>query len=316
MKILITGGLGFIGSNLADFYVKNNHQVNILDDFSTGKKEFLSKLNIIDKVKVFKGSLNNLDHIEKSMEGCDLVCHLAANADVRFGVEKPTKDLQINTIGTSNILITMKKMGIKKIIFSSTGSVYGEASQIPTKENSSFPIQTSFYGASKVAGEGLISSYCEAYDFQSWIFRFVSILGQHYSHGHIYDFIKQLRENPNELKVLGDGSQRKSYLHVDDCIRAIDCGFKNSNDKINIFNLGTDEYCTVNKSINWITEKMKLNPKLIYSGGKQGWIGDNPFIYLCTQKIRNLGWKPKFTIKQSVQITTEYLLNNSWLYNK
>ena len=153
MKILITGGLGFIGSNLADFYVKNNHQVNILDDFSTGKKEFLSKLDIIDKVKIFKGALNNLDLIEKSMEGCDLVCHLAANADVRFGAEKPTKDLEINTIGTSNILITMKKINIKKIIFSSTGSVYGEASQIPTKENSSFPIQTSFYGASKVAGE-------------------------------------------------------------------------------------------------------------------------------------------------------------------
>lgn len=316
MKILITGGLGFIGSNLTNFYLKNNHKVNILDDFSTGKKQFLSSLNILDKVTVFRGSLNNLGDIEKSMEGCDLVCHLAANADVRFGVEKPTKDLEINTIGTSNILLTMKKMSIKKIIFSSTGSVYGKANEIPTKENSSFPIQTSFYGASKLAGEGLISSYCEAYDFQSWIFRFVSILGQHYSHGHVYDFTKQLIETPNQLKVLGDGLQRKSYLHVDDCISAIDCAFKKSNEKINIFNLGTDEYCTVNESIGWITEKMKLNPKLIYSGGKQGWVGDNPFIYLCTKKIRSMGWTPKFSIEESVKLTTEYLLDNSWLYKK
>lgn len=313
MRILITGGLGFIGSNLCNFFIKKNYQVNIFDNYSTGKEKFLDDLGILNKVKIFNGSLNELTKLQEAMNGCELVCHLAANADVRFGVDQPTKDLEVNTIGTSNVLVSMKKLNIKKIIFASTGSVYGRASQIPTKEICPFPIQTSFYASSKVAGEGLISSYCEAYDFQAWIFRFVSILGQHYSHGHVFDFVKQLKFNPRELKVLGDGQQSKSYLHVNDCIEGIYKIYKNSNEKVNIFNLGTNEYCTVNQSIKWISEKMNVSPKLIYSGGNQGWIGDNPFIFLDTQKISKYGWKPKYTIEESIKLTVEYLIKNPWL---
>jgi UDP-glucose 4-epimerase len=208
----------------------------------------------------------------------------------------------------------MRSNNIKKIAFSSTGSVYGEAKIIPTPEDAPFPIQTSFYGASKLAGESLLSAFAEGFDFQVWIFRFVSILGERYSHGHVYDFYKQLLNNPTKLSVLGNGKQRKSYLYVGDCIDAIMVAIEKSNEKVNIFNLGTDEYCEVNDSIGWISEYLKLKPFLTYTGTERGWIGDNPFIFLDTKKIINLGWKPKFTIKEGIIKTIQYLENNPWLF--
>ena len=185
---------------------------------------------------------------------------------------------------------------------------------IPTPEEAPFPMQTSLYGASKVAGEALVCAFAEGFDFQVWIFRFVSILGERYSHGHVYDFYKQLLNDPTKLAVLGNGKQRKSYLYIGDCIDAIMVAIENANDKVNILNLGTDEYCEVNDSIGWICEHLKLNPILSYNGTERGWIGDNPFIFLDTAKIRNIGWKPKYTIKEGVIKTIQYLENNQWLF--
>jgi UDP-glucose 4-epimerase len=253
------------------------------------------------------------------MAGCDTVFHLAANADVRFGLEHPSKDLQQNTVATFNVLEAMRANGIKRIAFSSTGSVYGEADQIPTPENAAFPVQTSLYAASKVAGEGMIASYCEGFKFEGYIFRFVSILGERYTHGHVFDFYRQLLEHPDHLKVLGDGTQRKSYLYVQDCLGAIlhvmGQGTANkARHGVEIYNLGTPEYVQVSDSIGFICKALGLQPRLEYAGGKRGWVGDNPFIFLDTKKVQATGWQPSLTIEQGIMRTLQWLQENRWVY--
>lgn len=313
MNCFVTGCAGFIGSNLVDRLLADGRTVTGYDNFSTGQKEFIASALEHPAFKLIRGDVLDIGTLTDSMSGVDFVFHLAANADVRFGTEHPRKDLEQNTIATYNVLEAMRANDIRRIAFSSTGSVYGEAQVFPTPEDSPFPVQTSLYGASKLAGEGLIQAYCEGYDFQGYIFRFVSILGERYSHGHVFDFYKKLLQNPEELYILGNGHQRKSYLYVQDCIDAILFGIEKSYEKVNIYNLGTDEYCKVNDSIGWICEHLGLDPDRIYSGGERGWIGDNPFIFLDTIKIRKLGWKPKLTIQQGIIRTLEYLQANQWL---
>jgi len=313
LRYFITGAAGFIGSNLVDHLLLNGHEVIGYDNFSTGQRQFLEASLSNKHFTLVEGDTLDVEGLTRSMKDVDVVFHLAANADVRFGTQHPRKDLEQNTIATSNVLEAMRNNGIKRIAFSSTGSVYGEPSVFPTPENAPFPIQTSLYGASKVACESLIEAYCEGYGFQGYIFRFVSILGERYTHGHIFDFFKSLRSDGLNLHVLGDGHQRKSYLYVKDCIDAMLTALENAHEKVNIFNLGTDEYCEVNESIQWICEYLKLKPQLIYSGGKRGWVGDNPFIFLACDHIRSLGWQPKYSIREGVIHTLEYLQNNTWL---
>jgi UDP-glucose 4-epimerase len=248
------------------------------------------------------------------MSGCDFVFHLAANADVRFGLDDPRKDLEQNTIATWNVLEAMRTHGIKRIAFSSTGSIYGEPAVFPTPEGAPFPIQTSLYGASKLAGEGLITAYAEGFGMQAYIFRFVSILGDRYTHGHVFDFYKQLKAHPDRLDILGNGRQRKSYLHVHDCISAMLTALEKARERVNIFNLGTAEFCTVNESIAWISECLRLQPELCYSGGERGWVGDSPFIFLECTRIRSLGWAPRFSIRESVVQTVRFLQDNEWIF--
>ena len=315
-KIIVTGCAGFIGSNLVEKLLSTNHLIIGIDNLSTGQMKFLKKASCHSNFKFFKCDLLNLKNIKEIFKDAETVFHFAANADVRYGYLRPYKDLEQNTIVTQNVLESMNRNNIKKIIFSSTGSVYGESKNFPTAENDNFPIQTSFYGASRLAGESIIHAYCEAFNFKSWIFRFVSILGDRYAHGHVYDFCNQLFNNPKRLKVLGNGNQRKSYLHVDDCINAILIAIKKSKKKINIFNLGTNEYISVKESIKVICNQLQLKPKVSFSGGKRGWIGDNPFIFLNNKKIVSLGWKPKFTIKKSIEHTVKFLKQNKWVFKK
>lgn len=317
MKInnIVTGCAGFIGSHVVDRLLKNpNNFVIGIDNFSTGNNKFIEEAKKSGNFKFYEIDLLNLDEIKKTFKGGDTVFHLAANADVRFGVQNPRRDLEQNTIVTQNVLEAMQFNNIKKIIFSSTGSIYGEAKIVPTPENCPFPTQTSFYGASKIACEGLISAYCEAFNINGYIFRFVSILGERYTHGHIFDFYKKLKINPDELVVLGNGKQRKSYLYINDCIDGIFLALKKSKEKLNIFNLGVNDYCEVNDSIKWICDELNLNPKLKYTGGDRGWVGDNPFIFLQTEKICNLGWQPKHDIKDGIIKTLKYLKKNEWVY--
>ena len=313
MRYLITGCAGFIGSSLTDRLLKNGHEVVGIDNFSTGQREFLAEANQSSNFRLVNVDLLDKEAIKPAFEGIDEVFHLAANADVRFGTDHTHKDLEQNTIATFHVLEAMRAHGVKRIAFSSTGSIYGEAAQIPTPENVAFPIQTSLYGASKLAAEGLIQAYAEGFGFQAYIFRFVSILGERYTHGHVFDFYKQLLENPDELYILGNGQQRKSYLYIQDCLDAMLYAMEHANDKVNIFNLGTDEYCQVNDSIGLISEYLGLNPKRVYQGGERGWIGDNPFIFLDTKKIRDLGWSPKLTIHQGIVQTIKYLSENNWV---
>ena len=313
-KVFVTGACGFIGSNLVDRLLKDGYKVVGWDNRSTGRIEFLNDALNNPNFTLIEGDNLNVSALSEAMIGCDVVFHLAANADVRFGLNHPSKDLNQNTIATFNVLQAMKERGIKKIIFSSTGSVYGESKKIPTPENDEFPIQTSLYGASKVACESLIQAYSEGYGFESYIFRFVSILGERYTHGHIFDFYKQLIEHPEYLNVLGDGTQRKSYLYVQDCVDAmLHVLSLKSETKVNIYNLGTNEYVQVNESVRFIIDHLNLNPEIRYSGGNKGWIGDNPFIFLDTAKIRNTGWNAKLTIKQGVISTLTWLQKNQWV---
>ncbi len=315
MKYFITGGAGFIGSNMADRLLSEpENEVVVYDNFSTGRREFLEEALKNPRFTLIEG--DNLDEkkLTEAMAGCEFVFHFAANADVRMGLEHPRKDLEQNTIATFNVLEAMRANGIKRMGFSSTGSVYGEAEVIPTPEDAPFPIQTSLYGASKLACEGLLASYAEGFDYQVYIFRFVSILGERYTHGHVFDFVKKLKADPSRLHILGNGHQRKSYLYVKDCMEAILTVIRNADEKVNIYNLGTDEYCEVNDSVRWICGKLGVSPEFSYAGGDRGWVGDNPFIYLDTKKVRSLGWTPKATIEEGVLKTVEYLIDNQWVF--
>ena len=315
MSIIVTGCAGFIGSNLVDRLLADGCQITGVDNFSTGQRMFLEGALAHPDFRLLEIDLLELAALKRAFAEGDVVFHFAANADVRFGTEHPSKDLEQNTIATYNVLEAMRANDIKKIAFSSTGSVYGESPVVPTPEDGLFPIQTSLYGASKVACEGLIAAYCEGFSFQSWIFRFVSILGERYTHGHVFDFYQKLKDDPSRLPVLGNGKQRKSYLYVQDCIDAILLAMDKANDKVNIFNLGVDGYCELNESIGWICEELGVKPKLEYSGGDRGWIGDNPFIFLDTKKIRSLGWEPKFEIRKGIIKTVEYLRANEWVFD-
>lgn len=313
MQCLVTGSAGFIGSNLVDRLLAAGHTVVGYDNFSTGQKAFLEQAEQSPNFTLVRGDVLDLEALTAAARGAEMVFHLQANADVRFGLEHPSRDLQQNTIATFNVLEAMRANGVKRIAFSSTGSIYGEAPVIPTPENAPFPVQTSLYGASKLAGEGLISSYCEGYGFQGYIFRFVSILGERYTHGHVFDFYRKLLRDPSKIEVLGNGKQRKSYLYIQDCIDAIFHVLEHAQDSVNIYNLGTDEYCQVDDSLGWITAHLGINPERMYTGGERGWIGDNPFIFLDCSKVRALGWTPKLTIQQSIIRTLEYLQANRFL---
>jgi UDP-glucose 4-epimerase len=316
MRVLITGVAGFIGSTLADRLLGLGHSVVGVDNFATGQPEFLTGASANPNFTLLKQDLLDLEPLIDAAAGVDLVVHFAANADVRFGPDHPRRDLEQNVIATWNVLEAMRRNGVKRIAFSSTGSVYGESPVIPTPEDAPFPVQTSLYGASKLSAEGLISAYCESFGMEGFIFRFVSILGERYTHGHVLDFYKSLRADPARLRVLGNGTQRKSYLYIQDCIDAILVALDKGKDRVNIFNLGTNEYCQVNDSIGWITAHLGVSPALDYTGGDRGWIGDNPFIFLETKKIRSLGWEPKLTIQQAVIQTVVYLQNNNWVLER
>jgi UDP-glucose 4-epimerase len=313
MNCFVTGAAGFIGSNLTDRLLRDGHRVLGYDNFSTGQRRFLEGASKSQRFTLVEGDTLDAGALTSAMASCDIVFHLAANADVRFGTEHPRRDLEQNTIATFTVLEAMRANGVKRVAFSSTGSIYGEPAVFPTPEHAPFPVQTSLYGASKLAGEGMIQAYCEAFGIRGYIFRFVSLLGERYSHGHVIDFYKSLRANPNELRVLGNGRQRKSYLYVQDCVDAMLLALEKATGTVNIFNLGTEEYCEVNDSIGWIAAHLGLDPVRNYTGGERGWIGDSPFIFLDTARMRSLGWKPKLSIREGIIKTLDYLRENHWL---
>ena len=319
-RIFVTGAAGFIGSTLVDRLLADGATVTGWDNFSTGQERFLAGALAHPNFRLVRGDNLDLPALTAAMAGSDFVFHLAANADIKDGWAHPRKDLEQNTIATFNVLEAMRANRVRRIAFSSTGSTYGEATMIPTPEDAPFPVQTSLYAASKVAGETLLSAYAEGGQIdEAYIFRFVSILGERYTHGHVFDFYKQLVEHPDHLRVLGDGQQRKSYLYVQDCVDAVlhvtrAHTARDARHHTQVYNLGTPEYVRVNDSIGFICAALGLQPRLDYTGGDRGWIGDNPFIFLDTQKISATGWKPKLTIEQGIVRTLRWLESNRWVY--
>ncbi|HEY4104135.1 MAG TPA: NAD-dependent epimerase/dehydratase family protein [Polyangiaceae bacterium] len=304
-RVLVTGGAGFVGSHIADALLAQGAEVTVFDNLSTGFPEFVPP-----KAQFVRGDLLERAQIESACAGHDFVFHFAANADVREGLSHPRRDVEQNLLATQNLLEAMRLHGIKSIAFSSTGAIYGECPILPTPETAPFPIQTSLYGASKVACEGLLTAYAFGYGFEVWLFRFVSLLGPRYTHGHVFDFWRKLQTDPEHLSILGNGQQKKSYIHVADCVAGIFAAIERSREPINIFNIGHDEWLEVNQSVRIICRELGLTPKLTYTGGERGWIGDAPKLLLDTAKLRALGWTPTRAIESSIVDTVRFLERN------
>jgi UDP-glucose 4-epimerase len=314
-RFFVTGGAGFIGSHVVDMLLAKGFQVVAFDNLETGHEFFLEGAKKNSNFKFVKGDLRKQEEVVKALRDfpSDWIIHLAANADVRRGSERPTRDLEYNTVGTANVLEALRINQVKNILFSSTGSVYGEPEVFPTPETAPFPEQTSLYGASKLAGEAMISAYSHAFGIRGVVFRFVSILGPRYTHGHVFDFIKKLKSNSAELDVLGDGKQLKSYLHVEDLMKGLWKVIESPLEGFQVYNIGHDDALQVDQSIGYITAKMNLSPKRNYAGGVRGWVGDSPRIQLDCSKLKKLGWKYEHSLQKGVEDTVEYLLKNSQL---
>jgi UDP-glucose 4-epimerase len=315
-RVFVTGAAGFIGSTLVDRLLARGLEVVGYDNLSTGLAEFLADARRHPRFTFVQGDVLDEPTLRAAMAGCDFAFHLAANADVRFGTNHPRRDLEQNTIATYNVLEAMRANGVRRVAFSSTGSIYGEPTVFPTPETAPFPIQTSLYGASKLAGEGLLAAYAHGFGFETYIFRFVSILGERYTHGHVFDFFRKLRADPTRIEVLGNGLQRKSYLYVQDCVDAIFTVVDQAHEPVNIYNLGTTEYVTVNQSLGYICEALGLSPERSYTGGERGWIGDSPFILLDTARVNALGWTPRVTIREGILQTLRFLQDSPWVLER
>jgi UDP-glucose 4-epimerase len=306
-RVCITGGAGFIGSTLADRLAGEGVEVVVLDDFRTGRREFVADLLERPNATLVEGDVLDPGALAEAVRGSDTVFHLQANADVRQGLDHPQRDLEQNTIATSNVLEAMRAAGARRIAFASTGSVYGEPAVFPTPEDCPFPVQTSLYATSKLAGEGMIAAYCHGYGFTGVALRFVSILGERYTHGHVFDFYRKLKADPGRLLVLGDGRQEKSYLYVQDCVTGILTALAAQNGPgFEVYNLGTDETLVVDDSVAQITRYLGLDPEIEHTGGARGWAGDSPRIALDCRKLRALGWAPQLTIPEAIGRTLDW----------
>lgn len=317
-KFFVTGAAGFIGSHFTDRALAKGHQVVGFDNMSTGQKFFLKDALTNKSFKLIEGDIREIEQLQQAMSEYkpDWVIHFAANADVRRGLDRPRRDLDYNTIGTWNVVESARGVDCKNVLFSSTGSVYGEPKVFPTPEDGPFPEQTSLYGASKLAGEGILSAYAHGYGMNNVVFRFVSILGPRYTHGHVFDFMKKLKADSSKLPVLGNGKQLKSYLHMNDLMKGIWLVIESKPQGFQVYNIGHDDALTVDISIGYITRELGLTPKLEYSGGERGWIGDSPRIQLDTTKLKKLGWSTEKSLEQGVVDTVHYISENSFLLSE
>jgi UDP-glucose 4-epimerase len=309
-KILVTGGAGFIGSNLIKDLVASGNEVKCIDSMVYGYRELLSGIDI-EIVQSDLSDINILDN--KIFTNVDEIIHLAADVDNRFAWENPSRLIQNNINATMNMGLAAVKYGINKITYSSTGTVYGDCLTPPFKEEYESSNQTTIYGATKYSGESLLAVFSTHHDIKVKVLRFVSVLGPGYTHGHIFDFVRSLKNNPKILNVLGNGMQKKSYVHVSDVVRAIQMDL--SNDNYQVFNLGRPDFSTVKDSVKWVCEEMNIEPEIYYGTEDRGWIGDNPFLQLDISKISQHKWIPKKSIEESVRETVTWLLNNNWVFD-
>ena len=307
-KALVTGGLGFIGSHLVDRLLEDDWKVVVLDSLLTGRKSNLAQHKANPSLKVIEGDVRDTETVSESSRGCDAVFHLAAHALMRVSLKDHRADLDHNIVGTLNVLESMVANNVPDFVFASTSALYGEAEVVPTPETYS-GIQTSLYGAAKLAGEGYASAFAEFSPLKVWAYRFGTVLGERCRRGAIWDFAHKLLEDPSKLEILGDGKQSKDYMYVKDCVDGIMLGHAKGKGRVNIFNLGLQEQTTVNELADLVIEEMGLSKvKKSYTGGVRGWIGDNPVVYLSTKRIKALGWKPKTSPTDAIRLTAKWTL--------
>jgi UDP-glucose 4-epimerase len=309
MKILITGGAGFIGSNLAGRLLADGHEVVVYDNLYLGKQEFIAPLLPNARFRFVKKELLDLEDLVEASKGVDLVFHMAANSDISLGREKTDLDLRLGTLTTYNVLESMRRNQIPDIIFASTSAVYGEATVVPTPEDYG-PLQPiSLYGASKLAAEGFITAFAHNYGIKAWIFRFGNVAGPNATHGIFYDFIHRLKDDPARLRILGDGSQAKPYIHVTDLIDGMLFGYQHARSDVNVFNLATEGNTGVTWIADTIVKTMGLrNVVYDYTGSKRGWVGDVPRVALDNSRMRALGWSARLTSDEAVRQATREIM--------
>jgi UDP-glucose 4-epimerase len=306
-RAFVTGGAGFIGSHIVDRLVHEGAEVTIYDSFSTGREEFIRHHVANPRVRTVRADVLDSERLTVEMAGCDFVFHMQANADVRGGIERRRVDLEQNTEATWNVAEAMRANGVRRIAFASSATVYGEPDVFPTPESYA-PLQTSLYGASKLAGEAIIQAYAEYFGITCYIFRFVSWIGARYTHGVIFDFMRKLLTDARMLDILGDGRQRKSYLDVTDGIEGIFHAIRHAKARKNVFNLGHDEIMNVRNLADIVVRELGLKGvEYRTTGGERGWLGDSPFVHLDTGRLKALGWRPRVSIAEGVRNTVRYL---------
>ncbi len=315
MKIFITGGAGFIGSTMVTRLIANpENEIVVFDNFLSGKMELIEKHISNKRFKLIKGDLLDLPFLIESMKGSEFVYHFAANADISKAMEEPDIDLKLTVVATFNVMESMRINGIKKIVYSSGSGVYGDVGDIETPEDFGPLLPSSMYGASKLGAEGIISAFCSMFDMQSWIFRFANVIGENQTHGVGFDFINKLSQDPTKLSILGDGSQSKSYIHIDDVLNAILFVLEKTNEKVNIFNVATGDYITVIEIAHMVIEEMGLkNVQVVLGKEKRGWKGDVPVVRFDLNKIKKLGWVCSLSTKEALRKSVRQMLSKKTL---
>lgn len=299
MKTIVTGGAGFIGSHLADSLIAEGHEVAVIDDLSSGKKDYVSKSASFVQKDIRRD-------LTKEMEGADTLFHFAADPDVRASAIRPAAVFDINVAGTFNVLECCRKADVGHVVFPSTSTVYGETDVIPTPEtHPCAPISN--YGASKLACEAFLSSYSATYGIRATTLRFANIYGERSTHGVMHDFYLKLRKDPQEMEILGNGKQDKSYLHVSDCVAGVLIAWKRQKGTYDVFNVGSLDKHTVDEISREMFQAMGLRPKTVYTGTPRGWVGDMKLMMLDTKKLQALGWKPETGFRQGIRSYVQWL---------
>lgn len=307
-KVLVTGGAGFIGSHVVDRLLADGHNVVVFDNMTSGKMEFIAHHLNEPQFKLINGDMLQPDQVIEACNDVEMVFHLAANPDVRIGSSNTRTHFDQNILATYNLLDAMHKQKVREIAFTSSSTIYGEATVIPTPEHYGPLIPISMYGASKLACEAMVTAYCHTFDMKSWIFRFANIIGDRGTHGIIVDFIHKLKKDAAHLEILGDGKQSKSYLHVRECVDAMMFVVNKGADQVNIYNIGSEDIISATRIGEIVAEEMKLSPEFVYTGGPQGWKGDVPKMMLSIERLKLLGWRPAMGSEENVRETVRSLL--------
>ncbi|MFC1517251.1 NAD-dependent epimerase/dehydratase family protein [Candidatus Margulisiibacteriota bacterium] len=312
MKILVTGGAGFIGSHLADKLLADKHNVVVIDNLILGRKENISHNENNPKFKFYKEDILELEQLQEifKQEKFDVVFHMAANSDIQKGSRDPNVDYELTFMTTFNILQCMKEYKVKQIVFASTSAVYGESKDLLT-ENYGPLLPVSLYGASKLAAEGFISAFAENDGLQAWLIRFPNVVGERSTHGVIFDFINKLKKDPKKLEVLGNGEQNKPYLYVKDLVEGMLFCWQNAKDKVNLFNLGVESRTKVKEIAALVIKEIGLKAEIVYTGGDRGWVGDVPEFRYDLKKVHKLGWQAKKSSTESIDVAIKKILKKA-----